>query len=143
MSKQGCKTLRKMFVFMALFPPLRALPPVSSVPSIRAPRESHSHAPFLPCLLATAQIFFSASLPPSFRRARVVLTSSPRCPSPPPPSSSSSTSSSSSSSVAPCVLLRHPHSIAPLRVRSGAPPPMGAHSGAIAPTAAGTTLMLH
>lgn len=26
MSKQGCKTLRKMFVFMALFPPLRAPP---------------------------------------------------------------------------------------------------------------------
>lgn len=44
MSKQGCKTLRKMFIFMALFPPLRALPPVPSTAD--APRESLSRAPF-------------------------------------------------------------------------------------------------
>lgn len=43
----------------------------------------------------------------------------------------------------PHVLFRHPHPIALLRSEGGPHHAAGAHSGAIAPTAAGTTLMLH
>lgn len=60
MSKQGCKTLRKMFVFMALFPPLRALPPVPSTAD--APRESLSRAPFPPP--PCPRLVSSSPLPP-------------------------------------------------------------------------------
>lgn len=73
--------------------------------------------------------------PPSFRETHVgsyFLSSARRC-------------------APPCtpfpplhVLFRHPHLIAPAPVGRGAPPHSErAQRGAIAPTAAGTTLMLH
>lgn len=75
MSKQGCKTLRKMFVFMALFPPLRALPSVSpthvvvSIPPTRLATRSPVplFPPSAPPPLGPARIFFStSSYRPSF-----------------------------------------------------------------------------
>lgn len=82
MSKQGCKTLRKMFVFMALFPPLRALPPVPSTAD--APRDALSRCPFTPPLRPPSRhprpdLLLYVPLPLSrFAKRTAVLTSSPR-----------------------------------------------------------------
>lgn len=115
MSKQGCKTLRKMFVFMALFPPLRALPLVPS--TVDAPRDALSRAPFLspfaPFAFSPPPGSSSLRVPlaPPFRGARVgvafLLPLARRCASP----------GISPFSAPPCP-LRHPHSITPLRPRS-------------------------
>lgn len=115
MSKQGCKTLRKMFVFMALFPLLRALPPVSSTAD--APRDALSRCPFTPPLRPPSRHprpdhLLYVPLPPSrFAKRTAVLTSSPRLvvarlriPFPPLH-----------------VLFRHPHLVAPLRSGRGGP----------------------
>lgn len=81
MSKQGCKTLRKMFVFMALFPPLRALPSVSP---------THAVVSIPPTRLATRSPvpLFPPSAPPPLGPARIFFSTSPYRPSflfPPPP----------------------------------------------------------
>lgn len=108
MSKQGCKTLRKMLVFMALFPPLRALPLVPS--TVDAPRESLSRAPFLSPLVPVAfspPPGSSSLCPPiaavSRSARRFLLPLARRCASP----------CISPFSAPPCP-LRHPHSITPL-----------------------------
>lgn len=109
MSKQGCKTLRKMFVFMALFPPLRALPPSVSPTRRRLYRRRASRR-VLPC--PTARLFpsppfrSSSPHPPTGRRS-YFLPSPCRCAPP---------------SLIPFfpprreILLCHPYSIAPLRL---------------------------
>lgn len=110
MSKQGCKTLRKMLVFMALFPPLRALPLVPSTVPRRASRitlpcpfslplspPSPSHP--RPDLLLYVPL--SAAVSRSARRFLLPLAR--RCASP----------CISPFSAPPCP-LRHPHSITPL-----------------------------
>lgn len=67
MSKQGCKTLRKMFVFMALFPPLR-----NPLPSPRTSAPDHPPPP--PPRLASSRLLsrnplfpLSFLLPPAAR----------------------------------------------------------------------------
>lgn len=76
MSKQGCKTLRKMFVFMALFPPPLRTSSSSFLPPLPAPTSALDHPP-PPCLVLSRLLAKSSSLflfyfllPPVFQNAR-------------------------------------------------------------------------
>lgn len=73
MSKQGCKTLRKMFVFMALFPPLRTpnLPAWITQPPLPSPRAS-------PCLASSRNPLLSPPPPVSFLLPPAVVFQSAR-----------------------------------------------------------------
>lgn len=110
-----------------------------------APRDAFSRAPF-PTVRASSprprsDLLLHIPLP------AVVLISSP--PPPPPCRAARLCLSDPLLPTTPYSLLCHPYSIAPLGIRSGGAPPLvgragkQAQRGAITPTAAGTTLMLH
>lgn len=58
MSKQGCKTLRKMFVFMALFPPLRTPNLRPGSPNLRSPSLHPGPPRASPCLASSRNPLF-------------------------------------------------------------------------------------
>lgn len=71
MSKQGCKTLRKMFVFMALFPPLRT-------PNLRPGSPNPCSLRASPCLASSRNPLFPPPPPVSFLLPPAVVFQSAR-----------------------------------------------------------------